>query len=571
MWGKAISPQWNPLNVTDFCSEKKTSGVRLVTMRLTARHIHVLTALLAVVLLFGGVYADRLTRESAAAELRAKTQQQLSQVRSQLEGTLASDIQLVRGLISVVTLNPQITQAHFELAATPLFDGRTLLRNIVLAPDMVIRMVYPVRGNEKAIGLDYRKVPAQFATADRARQLREIVLAGPLTLVQGGTGIIARMPVYLDDGSGRLEKFWGIVSAVIDADRLYAASGLNDPELPIDIVIRGRNATGPDGEVFFGRPELLAQSPVLSDIQLPHGRWQIGAVPKGGWTAHETTPWPQRVGLLLVGILIAGAFIALGRSLQAESAAHLRAEAANQSKGRFLAAMSHEVRTPLNGILGMAQLLLMPGNKESEVHDYARTILNSGKALLAMLNDVLDMSKIEAARIELEQVPFDPAQVVLESCYLYAELARGKHLNLHSDGLALDEVTVIGDPARIRQMLSNLISNALKFTSAGEIGVQVSWHDAAAGMLEFSVSDTGIGIAADKLTLIFEPFTQADSSTTRLFGGTGLGLAIVRELAQLHGGSAGVSSRPGSGSRFWFRVRVKSLEGVERRQVERNR
>ena len=296
----------------------------------------------------------------------------------------------------------------------------------------------------------------------------------------------------------------------------------------------------------------------------------MGGVTKGGGAANARARRGQRVGFLIVGGMIIGGFIALGRSLQAESAAHRQADAANQSKGRFLATMSHEVRTPLNGILGMAQLLLMPGNKESDVHDYARTILNSGKTLLTMLNDVLDLSKIEAGRIDLEYVPFDPAQVALESCHLYAELARGKNLHLSHGGLALDEVTVSGDPIRIRQMLCNLISNALKFTQEGEIHVDVSWHDADAQLLEFSVRDTGIGIAADKQALIFEPFTQADSSTTRLFGGTGLGLAIVRELAERHGGSAGVSSAPDRGSRFWFRVRVKPVDSAERRQTGRD-
>jgi len=236
------------------------------------------------------------------------------------------------------------------------------------------------------------------------------------------------------------------------------------------------------------------------------------------------------------------------------------AEAANLAKSQFLATMSHEVRTPMNGILGMAQVLLMPGITEAERLDYARTILTSGQTLLKLLNDILDLAKIEAGKIELESLEMTPAQVLSQTQDLFGQSAQAKGLQIECEWTG-PKTHYLGDPHRLRQMLSNLVSNALKFTAHGSLKIQareVSCTDDKA-TLEFSVSDSGIGIAPEKLGMLFQAFSQVDSSTARHFGGTGLGLSLVRTLAQLMGGEAGVQSEPGRGSRFWFRIRALRL------------
>ena len=251
------------------------------------------------------------------------------------------------------------------------------------------------------------------------------------------------------------------------------------------------------------------------------------------------------------------------------------ADAANLAKSQFLANMSHEIRTPMNGILGMAQLLLMPNTSESERCDYARTILNSGKTLLNLLNDILDLSKVESGRLSLESRPFEAGQLLQETSLLFAESTaqKGLALDVRWEGPAR---RYLGDPHRLRQMLSNLVGNAIKFTRQGSIRIEAREleRNLAGGdaLLEFSISDTGIGIPPDRLHLLFKPFSQADSSTTRNFGGTGLGLSIVKNLAELMGGEAGCESTPGSGSRFWFRVQVGRLDsGTDSRQPGRPR
>jgi CheY-like chemotaxis protein len=234
--------------------------------------------------------------------------------------------------------------------------------------------------------------------------------------------------------------------------------------------------------------------------------------------------------------------------------------------------MSHEIRTPMNGILGMAQLLLRPDLEEAERNDYARTILNSGQSLLSLLNDILDLSKVEAGKLGLESLVVEPAQIVHEIQTLFAEAAAAKGLTLDARWSGPAGQRYKSDPHRLRQMLSNLVSNAIKFTAQGGVRIEAceAGRDDAGALLEFSVSDTGIGIPADKQFLLFQPFSQMDSSTTRLYGGTGLGLSIVRNLARLMEGEVGVDSQPGQGARFWFRIRASRVEaGEESRQAQR--
>ncbi|MFI4934251.1 MAG: ATP-binding protein [Caulobacterales bacterium] len=276
------------------------------------------------------------------------------------------------------------------------------------------------------------------------------------------------------------------------------------------------------------------------------------------WLQSELTPWRDNAGEV-GGIIVAAHYIT--DLVEAENAliqAKEDAEAANQAKSTFLATMSHEIRTPLNGVLGMAQAMAFEELTQGQ-RERLDVIRQSGETLLAILNDVLDLSKIEAGKLELEETEFDIAELAHGAHAAFTAIASKKRVSFHLHIEPDAHGVYLGDPTRVRQILYNLISNALKFTDAGETQVSVRRHGEE---LRIVIRDTGIGMGPETLSGIFSTFTQADASTTRRFGGTGLGLSICRELATLMGGDIDVESELGVGSTFTVRLTLPRLRAA---------
>jgi PAS domain S-box-containing protein len=399
----------------------------------------------------------------------------------------------------------------------------------------------PVRPNEMRAKVSF------FANL----YLRAEQLAAKVRLVQASADRLrlltdaAPVGIFQTDSEGRYSytnPYWSAITGIAASDAVGRSLGsILSPEVEVSI-----SELGPAAELSR-RFEIPGPGPeprvVLLTSKLIDGL-EGGAA---GW-----------VGTVSDVTAEAGAEAAM-------AAARDQATEAYRLKSDFLANMSHEIRTPMNGVIGMIELLLET-DLDSSQRDYAQTVHNSGEALLTIIDDILDFSKLEAGKLQVEQIAFNPGTIVGDVVDLLGGLARAKGIELVA---AVDESVpawVDGDPGRVRQVLTNLIGNAIKFTAKGVIKVRLgtttrTGSPARPGNeddLRFEVSDTGVGIDDDQLELIFQPFVQADTSISRRYGGTGLGLAISAQLIGLMGGDCGVSSEAGVGSTFWFSLAARS-------------
>lgn len=476
---------------------------------------------------------------------------------SQLARELASDLDNtaveVQTLADWIAVEPTPPSETFSAFSERVLARHVSLRSMTLLPDDIIRYAFPP--NPALIGMDVGSHSEQGEAVRAAREHRGVVITGPVRLKQGGEGLILRAPVYTS--SGHTERYWGHVSAVLGLEKVVMRVAAFEREHNLMARLTDEDGSGLTGSLKLGGDSPLPHNSVARAVAVGQETWSLSLAQT------DTSASLSRLSLALlvfgygIAAVLGLAVLSLGLGVL-----HLRQQnellivneakalRATQAKSSFLATMSHELRTPLNGVIATAELLHETPQSTEQV-ELTNTIASSGKVLLAVVNDILDFSRLEAGNMVLEEVPVVLRDLCREVQDIGTALANGKDLTFEVEISDAAPQACITDPARLRQVLINLVASAVKTTDSGWVTLLITTENAIEGRrLSFTVTDTGVGIA--DVSLLFQPLSGETAGLSR--PASGLGLAISNRIVSLLGGTINVTSRVGHGSTFSFSV-----------------
>lgn len=508
---------------------------------------------------------ENIQLERINSENREKAVTSLTLVQTQIASVIENDMERLERLVIALNQNPNWSREEYETYILNLISGRKEISHISVAKNFILELVAPIKGNESTFGLDYRKIPAQYAAVKSVIDQGHTVVTNIINLVQGGQAIIARVPYAIEQNES--EPSIGVIALVWRAETLLKpAQDLAEDDRYL-FAIQSSDEIAGKQTLIVGDLAAFDQNPTVVSLPLKGNTWDfaIALNPAAQNGRNEFSIWVIR----LVGLTCVIMFWFLNittkqkkaviRALEKEietrhnaekqsKIARLNAENANRVKSEFLANMSHDLRTPMNAIMGFSEMMMlkMQGPLGSPKYDdYAQAIFDSSNYLLQLINDILDISKIEAGEFKLHFETVNLTETISSSLNLLRPLSTQKKvkvINRLTDG----NVEIQADQRAINQILLNLFANAMKFSNdGGEIVVDLK-HTATSE--EIIISDKGIGIPKEKLGEILKPFVQSGNNPNHSAEGTGLGLSIVLALVKLHKGELIIESVEGEGT-----------------------
>lgn len=456
----------------------------------------------------------------------------------------------------------------------PNEDG--VVKAFELAPEGIITEIYPMQGNSEALGLDVLGEHDRKKDAALAKETGEYTLGGPYQLKQGGTGALLFKPVYRTDDSGE-SSFWGFALQVIDWDRFMSDINLQSlSEADFSYKIWSYDRSSGDKVIFAQSQEDMPEDSLTIECEIPNNTWDFDIVPSNGWI--PVSYWLLAIAASYIfSLLVATIYYQISSKKHREKqyAADLKkaaelAKSANEAKTRFLFNMSHDIRTPMNAIIGFSVLLEKNLQNEEKAKEYLGKICSSGNLLMTIINQILEIARIESGTIALQLKAEDINAVFHTVNTVFEEDIRKKNLQYSAD-LDVYHTFIFCDRVKLQEIMLNIISNAIKYTSDGHaVHVKIYEKDSEnprKARFIFTCEDTGIGMSEEYLPHIFEEFSREHTTTENKVAGTGLGLPIVKSMIELMGGSIQVESTQGAGTKFTVDI---SFDTASEADVYRN-
>ena len=447
----------------------------------------------------------------------------------------------------------------FSELAEKIPNEEGVVKAFELAPEGIITEIYPMQGNSEALGLDVLREHERKKDAVLAKETGEYTLGGPYQLKQGGTGALLFKPVYRTDDSGE-SSFWGFVLQVIDWDRFMSDINLKSlSEADFSYKIWSYDRSSGDKVIFAQSQDDVPEDSQTIECEIPNNTWYFDIVPSNGWI--PVSYWFLAIAASYIfSLLVATIYYQISSKKHREKqyavdlkkAAEL-AKSANEAKTRFLFNMSHDIRTPMNAIIGFSGLLEKNLQNEEKAKEYLGKICSSGNLLMTIINQILEIARIESGTIALQLKAEDINAVFHTVNTVFEEDIRKKNLQYSAD-LDVYHTFIFCDRVKLQEIMLNIISNAIKYTSDGHaVHVKIYEKDSEnprKARFIFTCEDTGIGMSEEYLPHIFEEFSREHTTTENKVAGTGLGLPIVKSMIELMGGSIQVESTQGVGTKF---------------------